>query len=583
MQPPLYAPPQPPASSGAGSTSAGNTSVQSFPLGKTSAPVPPQLPIGPGQARFTTFASRARLGVSTLMQPLPQGPDLHDQLRTGSSGYGIDYGTTDRTRGGGLRRRAAAGMRYYGEDASDFDEDDEGDDDNAGTQSPSKRNTPLQVEEEDFSHGALLGLPPPGNKVIAKRAHRTHPLVASEADLLEQANKKEFLIPVKIELETDNHRIRDVFAWNLKESIIKPRDFARVYVRDLELPAEPYVGLVEQAILDQIQLVENSGVDLVEIGPAPGGPWASKPSKTSKKRERDSRGWDWGLKRGRNTSSDSKKAITSGGKDEEAGGKKNQWNPDGPLGGFDDDLRVILDYDVQIYRHHLRDRLEWDLSSPLTPDAFALQMCKDLCLTGEALPIISNAVREQLLIHMRSAIDLDLVGKGAEYAKWQQEIDDAEHEMAENRRRNALGLPALPLKPLQMMHEEPEEEQQPEVLGPRRRMRPSTYGEDTAPSSVLDESSAAATRVPTPSRSGNLVLRTPAQRRGIAEYFQFQLTEKGPRKLEGAWREYHESREFGPLLERLTDADLERIEADAMRASRRGRRDQQRSSGRRRR
>jgi chromatin structure-remodeling complex subunit SFH1 len=224
---------------------------------------------------------------------------------------------------------------------------------------------------------------------------------------------------------------------------------------------------------------------------------------------------------------------------------------------------------VQIYKHHLRDRLEWDLCSPLTPDAFAVQLSKDLCLSGEALPIISNAIREQLINHQRSAIDLDLIGKGYEFARWQQEIEDAEREEAENIKRRRRGLGILPLKPLQMMQEEQEEEE--EVLGPRRR-RP----DDPAPSQ--EES-----RVATPTPKTNVILRTPAQRKGIAEFFQHQITEKGPRQLESVWRDYYDSREFGPLIEMLTEEDLDRIEQDAIRASRRGRRDQLRNSGRRRR
>lgn len=164
-------------------------------------------------------------------------------------------------------------------------------------------------------------------------------------------------------------------------------------------------------------------------------------------------------------------------------------------------------------------------------------------------------------------MELDLIGKGYEYARWQQEIEDAEREEAENTKRRRRGLPLLPLKPLQMMQEEQEEEA--EVLGPRRRR----IGDE-----VQEES-----QVATPTPKANVILRTPAQRKGIAEFFQHQLTEKGPRRLESVWRDYYDSREFGPLIEMLTEDELERIEQEAIRASRRGRRDQHRSSGRRRR
>jgi chromatin structure-remodeling complex subunit SFH1 len=319
----------------------GRNTLSSFPISKTSAPVPPQIRIGPGQARHTTFASRARQGISTLMQPLPTGPDFNDPLKLGSSGLGMDYGTTERTRGGGTRRRAAAGMTYYGEDGSDFEEDDDADTNGAG--SPSKGNTPLAAEEDEEKAGALLGMPPPGNKVIAKRAHRTHPLYASEGDLNDQADLQEFLIPIRIELETETHRIKDVFTWNMREHIIKPKDFARVFVRDLDLPPDPYTSLVEQAIHDQIKLAEQSGIDLVDIGPAAGGPFASK---RTEKRKRDARSWDWGIKRHR------EKAKVEDPMDQRAA----KWDTDGKYGEFEDDIRVIIDVSGDNLRKmHMKD------------------------------------------------------------------------------------------------------------------------------------------------------------------------------------------------------------------------------------
>jgi chromatin structure-remodeling complex subunit SFH1 len=304
--------------------------LASFPISKTSAPVPPQVRVGPGQARHTTFASRARQGISTLMQPLPVGPDLHDPLKMASTSIGMDYGTTERTRGGVTRRRAAAGMTYYGEEGSDFEDDDEAEAN--GAASPSKADTP-SAEEEEEKAGALLGMPPPGNKVIAKRAHRVHPLYAAEGDLIEQADRKEFLIPIKIELETDTHRIKDVFTWNMREYIVKPKDFARVFVRDLELPSEPFTNLVEQAILAQIQLAEQSGIDLVDIGPASGGPFASR---KEDKRKKDSRSWNWGIKRKRDKVRD----------ELAAGSPEDKWDTEGAHGEFEDDMRVIIDVSV---------------------------------------------------------------------------------------------------------------------------------------------------------------------------------------------------------------------------------------------
>ena len=47
------------------------------------------------------------------------------------------------------------------------------------------------------------------------------------------------------------------------------------------------------------------------------------------------------------------------------------------------------------------DHIEWDLLSPLTPEAFARQLCADIGLTGEALPLIAHALHEEILKHKK--------------------------------------------------------------------------------------------------------------------------------------------------------------------------------------
>lgn len=60
---------------------------------------------------------------------------------------------------------------------------------------------------------------------------------------------------------------------------------------------------------------------------------------------------------------------------------------------------------------HLIDRVEWDLTSSLSPEKFAQQTCTDLGLGGEAQMLISHAVHEELLRTKRDCLELGLVGK----------------------------------------------------------------------------------------------------------------------------------------------------------------------------
>lgn len=66
--------------------------------------------------------------------------------------------------------------------------------------------------------------------------------------------------------------------------------------------------------------------------------------------------------------------------------------------------------DVQIGTIHLVDRVEWDLSSPLTPELFTSILVKDLGLSSSATPLIAHAIHEELYRHKRNCLETGLVG-----------------------------------------------------------------------------------------------------------------------------------------------------------------------------
>lgn len=66
--------------------------------------------------------------------------------------------------------------------------------------------------------------------------------------------------------------------------------------------------------------------------------------------------------------------------------------------------------DVQIATHHLLDHIEWDLLSPLTPEQFSQKLCMELGLSGEAVPLISHAIHEEIMKHKKDAIEWGVIG-----------------------------------------------------------------------------------------------------------------------------------------------------------------------------
>ena len=55
--------------------------------------------------------------------------------------------------------------------------------------------------------------------------------------------------------------------------------------------------------------------------------------------------------------------------------------------------------------------------SPLTPEAFSQQLCTELGLTGEAIPLISHAIHEELVKHKKDAIEWGVIGGEREIAE----------------------------------------------------------------------------------------------------------------------------------------------------------------------
>jgi len=176
-------------------------------------------------------------------------------------------------------------------------------------------------------------------------------------------------------------------------------------------------------------------------------------------------------------------------------------------------LRLTLrrQYETPILSSHLSDRLEWDLASRLTPEEFARGVARDLGLTGEALPLISNAVREQIMRHRRSALELQLLGSGRQWAEGVRMLEDA----GRLERGEIVDLPDDTV-------DAQGETQEP--LDPVRRAAQLRY-------------------------EGHAILN--------------DLAFRGPKPLEGVWREF--GAPFGPVLQELNTEERERSFVEYMR------------------
>lgn len=87
---------------------------------------------------------------------------------------------------------------------------------------------------------------------------------SSQEALENQALKPAALVPIRVEFETETHRIRDCFIWDLNDDLTKPDTFARIFCTDLDLPSNPWVETITNQI--RAQLEEYEGVATMDLG-----------------------------------------------------------------------------------------------------------------------------------------------------------------------------------------------------------------------------------------------------------------------------------------------------------------------------
>ncbi|XP_077509743.1 SWI/SNF related, matrix associated, actin dependent regulator of chromatin, subfamily b, member 1 isoform X1 [Amblyomma americanum] len=90
---------------------------------------------------------------------------------------------------------------------------------------------------------------------IAHKKIRTFPLLYDDLDpatLHENSAQPEVLVPIRLDMEIEGHKLRDTFTWNKNESQITPEQFAEILCDDLDLPPLSFVTAISQSIRQQI-------------------------------------------------------------------------------------------------------------------------------------------------------------------------------------------------------------------------------------------------------------------------------------------------------------------------------------------
>ncbi|KAG0251454.1 Chromatin structure remodeling complex protein sfh1 [Linnemannia exigua] len=160
---------------------------------------------------YSTYASRIREANSALVLP----PAL-----------------------GRRAKRAVVSMAESDEDDWDFEDNTRG-----TPTSRAQRQQQAQLEKERLEKE---------KKAWTRRARKTRHLIHSQKDLDAVADQDAILVPIRLDIDTDDYRLRDTFTWNVNEQLMTPESFAEILCDDLDLSSAKFVPEIAQSIRNQI-------------------------------------------------------------------------------------------------------------------------------------------------------------------------------------------------------------------------------------------------------------------------------------------------------------------------------------------
>ena len=209
---------------------------------------------------------------------------------------------------------------------------------------------------------------------------------------------------------TPAYRLKDIFLWNLHETLMTPDQFATILIHDLDLPnssglamqvskqireqLEEYAGVALHPLFHSTDTGASNGIGVKTIQaarsrdqsstPAPIGPGTPKPSTPKPSSANGTNGYASPAK-------EPAKDITATATPHPAPNSGSENDPD-------DTYRCIVNLNINLQNKLYTDKFEWSLLHPVgMAERFAKQTCADIGLSGEWVPAMAHAIYEAVL------------------------------------------------------------------------------------------------------------------------------------------------------------------------------------------
>ncbi|WWC92081.1 uncharacterized protein L201_007035 [Kwoniella dendrophila CBS 6074] len=265
------------------------------------------------------------------------------------------------------------------------------------------------------------------------RANRTHKgrkqIKFSPAQLKSMAQVEDQLVPVRLDLEHDNFRLKDTFMWNCSDKVVTPELFAQSLCDDFQVPAQHFLSRIVAAIQERVQEYQDQVLPIVQRLPKedykgkldPEGDGEARAMFEIFRRVREGSGIEEEIKTDPGEEVNDEIKIVSL---EDANGlglddvdEIPKFEDERPMTVEEamevlpkeenEELRILIKVDIIIGTQNLSDSFEWDLNSNITPEEFSASYVTELGLSKEFATALAHDIHEQILVHKRS---LFLVG-----------------------------------------------------------------------------------------------------------------------------------------------------------------------------
>lgn len=264
--------------------------------------------------------------------------------------------------------------------------------------------------------GAISIIYPTEKAQQRTKARKRREVRFTPQQLKSMADVEDHIVPVRLDLEHDHHRLSDTFMWNCSDTVVTPELFAQTICDDFKLPGGQFIPKIVAAIKERVREYQDqvlpiharqpagpTGRGIIDLDDAEGHSILEvfRRAHESDDEVKTDEGAD---------QDDSHIRIVSF--DDEVDDKI--MTVDEAMACLpatavteDDELRILVKVDIIVGTQNLSDTFEWDLNSTVSPEEFAVSYCKDLGLSGEFVTAISHDIHEQIVTHQRS---LFLVG-----------------------------------------------------------------------------------------------------------------------------------------------------------------------------